>query len=81
MLHIDILDINDNSPEFDPKPSESLSSYIRSIDEGPGSVGMVVIDINATDKDDGRNAAIRYSMSGDSHGYLKIDSVTVIIIC
>ena len=77
MLHINILDINDNSPEFDPNPSGSLSTYIKSIEEGPDSVGMVVIDINATDKDFGSNAEIRYSMSGDDHGYFHIDSITV----
>ena len=77
ILHIDILDINDNSPEFIPNPSDSLLSYIKSIDEGPGSVGMVVIDVNATDKDYGTNAEIRYSMSGDENGYFKINSSTV----
>ena len=71
------MDINDNSPEFVPKPSELLSAYIRSIDEGSGSVGMVVIDVNATDRDSGPNAEIRYSISGDEHGYFKIDSSTV----
>lgn len=71
------MDINDNSPEFVPKPSELLSAYIRSIDEGSGSVGMVVVDVNATDRDSGPNAEIRYSISGDENGYFKIDSFTV----
>ncbi|XP_068705618.1 cadherin-23-like isoform X2 [Montipora foliosa] len=79
ILHIDILDINDNSPEFIPNPSDSLLSYIKSIDEGPGSVGMVVIDVNATDKDYGTNAEIRYSMSGDENGYFKINSSTGVL--
>ena len=38
---------------------------------------MLVIDVNATDKDYGSNAEIRYSMSGDEHGYFKINSSTV----
>ena len=74
---MDILDINDNSPEFDPYPSESLSTYIKSVAEGPDSVGMVIIDINATDKDYGSNAEIRYSMSGDDHGDFEMNSSTV----
>lgn len=73
------MDINDNSPEFVPKPSELLSSYIRSIDEGSGSVGMVVVDVNATDRDSGPNAEIRYSISRDENGYFKIDSSTVCV--
>lgn len=77
VLHVTILDINDNSPEFEPSPSESLSTYIKSIDEGPDSVDSVVIDINATDKDFGLNAEIRYSMAGDNHGYFQVDSITV----
>ncbi|XP_074606157.1 cadherin-23-like isoform X2 [Acropora palmata] len=76
ILHVDVMDINDNSPEFVPKPSELLSAYIRSIDEGSGSVGMVVVDVNATDRDSGPNAEIRYSISGDENGYFKIDSST-----
>ena len=77
VLHVTILDINDNSPEFEPSPFESLSTYIKSIDEGPDSVDSVVIDINATDKDFGLNAEIRYSMAGDNHGYFQVDSITV----
>ena len=77
MLHVTILDINDNSPEFEPSPSESLSTYIKSIYEGPNSIDSVVIDINATDKDFGSNAEIRYSMAGDNHEYFQVDSITV----
>lgn len=77
MLHITILDINDNSPEFEPSPSESLSTYIKSIDEGPDSVDAMVIDINGTDKDFGSNAEIRYSMAGNNNGYFQVDSITV----
>lgn len=79
ILHINVMDINDNSPEFVPKPSEMLSAYIRSIDEGSGSVGMVVVYVNATDRDSGPNAEIRYSISGDENGYFKIDSFTVCV--
>lgn len=77
MLHVNILDINDNSPEFDPNPSGSLATYIKSVDEGPDSVGMVIMDVSATDKDHGSNAEIKYSMSGDKHGYFQMDSSTV----
>ena len=72
-----ILDINDNRPEFVPTPSASLSTYIRLTDEGPESIGRVIIDVNATDKDEGRNAEILYSLSGDEHGYFQLNSSTV----
>ena len=77
---MEILDINDNTPEFVPSPSASLSTYIRVTNEGPESVNTVIIDVNATDKDSGTNAKIVYSMSGDEHGYFKLNSSTVSLI-
>ena len=74
---MEILDINDNTPEFVPSPSASLSTYIRHINEGPESVDSVIIDANATDKDTGTNAKILYSMSGDEHGHFQLNSTTV----
>ena len=74
---MEILDINDNAPEFVPSPSASLSTYIRRTDEGSESVNSVIIDVNATDKDAGTNAKILYSMSGDEHGYFQLNSSTV----
>lgn len=76
MLHIKILDINDNSPEFVPSPSGSLSTYIRVIDEGADSINKAIIDVNATDKDDGTNSKIVYTFSGE-HGYFHLNSSTV----
>lgn len=77
VLHVEILDINDNAPEFVPSPSASLSTYIRLTDEGPESANSIIIDVNATDKDKGTNAKILYSMSGDEHGYFQLNSTTV----
>lgn len=74
---MEILDINDNTPEFVPSPSASLSTYIRLTDEGPESVNSVIIDVNATDKDARTNAEIVYFMSGDEHGYFQLNSSTV----
>ena len=74
---MEILDINDNTPEFVPSPSASLSTYIRHTDEGPESLSSVIIDVNATDKDTGTNAKIVYSMSGDEHGHFQLNSTTV----
>ncbi|KAJ7358979.1 hypothetical protein OS493_019884 [Desmophyllum pertusum] len=78
-FYMEILDINDNSPEFVPNPSASLSTYIRFTEEGPGSLNKVIIDVNATDKDEGTNADIVYSMSGDEHGHFRLDSSTGVL--
>ena len=72
---MDVLDVNDHTPQFSPPPSDAV--YFVEIDEGPGSLGRQVIDVNATDKDDGPNAEIRYSLSGNEHGFFALDAETV----
>lgn len=73
ILYIDILDINDNFFEFIFNLFDLFLFYIKLIDEGLGSVGMVVIDVNVIDKDYGINVEIRYFMFGDENGYFKIN--------
>ncbi|XP_041839856.1 protocadherin-18a isoform X2 [Melanotaenia boesemani] len=56
ILKISVADSNDNSPIFEK------SSYIISLPEN-SPVGTLLIDLNATDADDGTNAKIVYSFS------------------
>ncbi|KAM9315257.1 protocadherin-18a [Pholidichthys leucotaenia] len=56
LLKISVTDSNDNSPVFD-KPS-----YVISLPEN-SPVGTLLIDLNATDADEGTNAKIVYSFS------------------
>ncbi|KAK9539642.1 hypothetical protein VZT92_002145 [Zoarces viviparus] len=56
LLKISVADSNDNSPIFDK------SSYVISLPEN-APVGTFLIDLNATDADDGTNAKIIYSFS------------------
>ncbi|CAJ1052987.1 LOW QUALITY PROTEIN: protocadherin-18a [Xyrichtys novacula] len=56
LLRISVADSNDNSPIFDK------SSYVINLPEN-SPVGTVLIDLNATDADDGTNAKIVYSFS------------------
>ncbi|XP_007544313.1 protocadherin-18 isoform X1 [Poecilia formosa] len=56
LLKISIADSNDNSPVFEK------SSYVISLPEN-SPVGTLLIDLNATDADDGTNAKIAYSFS------------------
>ncbi|KAI9538418.1 Protocadherin-18 [Dissostichus eleginoides] len=56
LLKISVSDSNDNSPIFDK------SSYVINLPEN-APVGTLIIDLNATDADDGINAKIVYSFS------------------
>ncbi|TKS69216.1 Protocadherin-18 Precursor [Collichthys lucidus] len=56
LLKISVTDSNDNSPIFDK------SSYVINLPEN-SPVGTLLIDLNATDADDGTNAKIVYSFS------------------
>ncbi|KAK4886263.1 hypothetical protein RN001_002534 [Aquatica leii] len=56
-VFVKILDENDNSPVFDPK------QYSASIAEN-ASIGASVLQVSATDIDDGLNGRVRYSISG-----------------
>ncbi|XP_077122485.1 protocadherin Fat 2 [Ranitomeya variabilis] len=70
---IQVEDINDHSPHF-----------IRSVYEGSvsdsWSAGTEVLQVRATDKDQGLNANIQYSIqSGDNEGYFQIDESSGLI--
>lgn len=56
LLKISIVDSNDNSPVFEK------SSYVINLPEN-SPVGTLLIDLNATDADEGTNAKIVYSFS------------------
>uniref|UniRef100_A0A8C6KT83 Protocadherin 18a n=1 Tax=Nothobranchius furzeri TaxID=105023 RepID=A0A8C6KT83_NOTFU len=56
LLKINVADSNDNSPVFEK------SSYVINLPEN-SPVGTLLIDLNATDADDGTNAKILYSFS------------------
>ncbi|XP_051505988.1 protocadherin Fat 4-like [Myxocyprinus asiaticus] len=51
-----VLDTNDNAPQFDK------DSYTINLTEN-SPIGSLVVKLNATDKDEGSNAAITYSFS------------------
>ncbi|CAB4019339.1 Protocadherin Fat 4, partial [Paramuricea clavata] len=68
---IEVTDINDNYPEFDMK------KYVAGFTNTPGTN---VTTIHATDKDDGENANIIYSIqSGNDAGAFAIDPDTGLI--
>ena len=59
-IKIKVLDINDNSPAFEQ------SVYSVSIDEN-SSPGQVVMQVVASDADEGVNGTVVYAIEGDDH--------------
>ena len=59
---ISIVDLNDNSPVFEPNVSSLAVSVAENV-----AVSHVLLDLNATDADDGFNALLNYTiLSGNS---------------
>ncbi|XP_076011886.1 protocadherin-17 isoform X2 [Genypterus blacodes] len=56
-INVKVIDSNDNSPVFDQ------STYVVEIPEN-SPPGKVLIDVNATDPDEGNNGQVVYSFSG-----------------
>ncbi|XP_030380643.1 cadherin-related tumor suppressor [Scaptodrosophila lebanonensis] len=72
-LLIKILDDNDNSPVFDPK------QYSASVAEN-ASIGAMVLQVSATDVDEGVNGQVRYTISaGDENHDFSISEDTGVI--
>ena len=60
-IFVNILDENDNSPVFDPK------QYSASVAEN-ASIGAMVLQVSATDIDEGANGRVRYAIvQGDTN--------------
>ncbi|KAM8732956.1 protocadherin alpha-3-like [Acanthopagrus schlegelii] len=76
-IYIDVLDVNDNMPVF------TKDTYSAVLQEN-APVGTTVIQVNATDLDDGTNGEVIYSFGSDVKGNIRelfdIDSVTGEII-
>ncbi|ELT88200.1 hypothetical protein CAPTEDRAFT_144602, partial [Capitella teleta] len=64
-LQVNIDDVNDNSPIF------GQTSYSATLIEN-SYIGAFVTQVNATDKDAGPNADIKYSLSGDHASFFSI---------
>ncbi|KAM6953607.1 protocadherin alpha-7-like isoform 2-T2 [Aplochiton taeniatus] len=72
-INVEVLDINDNSPVF------TKDVYTLSLSEN-SPVGATVIQVNATDLDDGANGEIIYSFGNEVNSKVRelftLDSVT-----
>ncbi|XP_067889067.1 protocadherin-16-like [Heterodontus francisci] len=70
LLHIQVIDVNDDVPRFDE------TAYEASVMENQ-SAGMLVIQLHATDRDQGSNGRLRYG--GVVENSFSIDPVTGVI--
>lgn len=69
---VHVTDLNDKAPEFSP-PAVNVS-----LTEGNSTAGQHVIRVNATDKDEGNNRLITYSIiEGNLGDVFQIDDNTV----
>lgn len=74
-IFLKVMDINDNAPEFDKDVYEANVMEVA-------DPGTSVIQVHATDRDEGNNSAITYSLTNtpDTHSqWFKIDSFSGLI--
>ena len=65
-IRVLVVDVNDNVPVF------TKDVYTSSLIEN-NYMGVFVVQVNATDRDEGRNADIRYSLDRDAGDYFDVD--------
>ncbi|XP_066555914.1 protocadherin-16 [Amia ocellicauda] len=68
-VEVTVLDVNDNNPQF------GKTSYTIDVPEDT-AVGTLVLEVTATDKDDGSNGKVLYYLSSDSRGMFNVDQET-----
>ncbi|KAF7701166.1 protocadherin-16 [Silurus meridionalis] len=68
-VEVSVLDINDNSPTF------SSSSYAIDISED-AAIGTLVLEVTASDADEGKNGQILYFLNKEARGAFTIDPDT-----
>lgn len=72
IVHLNVEDVNDNSPEFYPK------YYFLPISEDT-AVGTSLGKVMATDRDEGDNAIVTYSLESGGDGLFIVDNWTGVI--
>ncbi|KAL1139773.1 hypothetical protein AAG570_006750 [Ranatra chinensis] len=71
-VFLSVQDVNDNSPEFYPQ------QYFVLVGEN-SPVGSSLLRVTARDKDDGENAALRFSFESGAEGLFQIDESSGVI--
>nr|XP_012234819.1 PREDICTED: cadherin-related tumor suppressor [Linepithema humile] len=73
IVKIVVLDVNDHNPEF------ARQDYKANVDENKPP-GTWVTKLDATDKDEGLNAKIKYSLLGDKAEHFFVDPDTGVVV-
>ncbi|KAG7484455.1 hypothetical protein MATL_G00049540 [Megalops atlanticus] len=68
-VEVTVLDVNDNSPRFE------RSSYTIDVSED-AAVGTPVLEVTATDEDEGLNGKMLYFLTSESAGMFAVDQET-----
>ncbi|XP_028277727.1 protocadherin-16 [Parambassis ranga] len=68
-VEVAVLDVNDNSPVF------SKNSYSVEVSEDAAE-GYQILEVSATDADDGLNGRVLYFLSQEAHGAFTVDENT-----
>ncbi|KAG7471220.1 hypothetical protein MATL_G00122070 [Megalops atlanticus] len=68
-VEVTVLDVNDNSPRFES------GSYTVEIPED-AAVGSLVLEVTASDEDEGSNSQVLYFLSSESRGMFSVDAGT-----
>ncbi|KAG5892983.1 hypothetical protein JTB14_031834 [Gonioctena quinquepunctata] len=71
-VHLAVLDVNDNSPEFYPQ------KYFVAVSEDTRP-GTSIIKISASDRDDGENAMITFRLENGGDGLFSVDEWTGVV--
>ena len=69
---VNVTDINDNDPQF------VQSTYSEQVEENK-YVGAEVLTVRATDRDDGVNGQLTYSVEGDAAAWFDVEPTTGIV--
>ncbi|KAG9348456.1 hypothetical protein JZ751_002191 [Albula glossodonta] len=67
-IEVTVLDVNDNSPRFD-----SASYTVEIPEDSP--VGSLVLEVTASDEDEGSNGEVLYFLSSEASGTFAVDQV------
>lgn len=68
-IPVNVVDVNDHSPVFS-QPSYAAELYENNY------IGAIILRVNATDRDIGKNSRIQYTIPGTSGNYFEVDSST-----
>ncbi|XP_044747791.1 cadherin-related tumor suppressor [Coccinella septempunctata] len=71
-VYLNVLDVNDNNPEFYPL------RYFEAVSEDT-KIGASLLRVTATDKDEGENGKVTYTMESGDKNLFHLDQITGVV--